>query len=41
MCKNTMFVKGNRGGRGYTLLVEESIHEQLLVQTIKLIVVSL
>ena len=24
-CKNTMFVEGNRGGRGYTLLAEESI----------------
>ena len=24
-CKNTMFVKGNRSGRDYTLLAEESI----------------
>ena len=24
-CKNTMCVVGNRGGRGYTLLAEESI----------------
>ena len=23
--QNTMFIKGNRGGRGYTLLAEESI----------------